>query len=286
VKVVQSQSWYFRRIFDEEYIDEEATVFHRTDCVDQYSNSEGCAVITLYAADSPNVVKIYLALEELELAYEAKPVDVMAGQNFSPEFVRLNPNAKVPVIVDQGGPNGQPIRIFESGAILIYLAEKSGRLLPVEPAERYQVLEWLMVQMSGLGPIFGQFIHFHLFAPNVSDYARSRYNTLTHRILGALETRLGEAEWLGGSNYSIADIATFPWVRPLPRVFGPGIETDYPKLTQWVARIAVRSATERALAAVEKIGQVTTSPFEASTENLDLVFGRGTHAHGIGNPSA
>lgn len=239
--------------------------------------AKGCELITLYAADSPNVVKIYLALEELELAYEAKPVDVMAGGNFSPEFVRLNPNAKVPVIVDQDGPDGQPIRIIESGAILIYLAEKSGKFLPVEPTERYQTLEWLMVQMSGLGPIFGQFIHFHLFAPNVSDYSHSRYSTLTHRILGALETRLGEAEWLGGSSYSIADIATFPWVRPLARIFGEGVETDYPKLTQWAARIAARPATERALAAVEKIGQVTTSPFEASTENLDLVFGRGAH---------
>jgi GSH-dependent disulfide-bond oxidoreductase len=240
-------------------------------------------VITLYAADSPNVVKVYLALEELELAYEAKPIDVMAGENFSSEFVRLNPNAKVPVIVDQDGPNGQPLTIFESGAILIYLAEKSGNLLPVEITGRCQVLEWLMVQMSGLGPIFGQLCHFHLFAPNVSDYAHSRYSMLTRRILGALEMRLGEAEWLGGSTYSIADIATFPWTRPLARIFGPGVEADYPKLTQWAARIAARPATARALAAAEKIGQVTTSPLEASTEILDLLFGRGAHARGIIN---
>jgi GST-like protein len=243
-------------------------------------------VITLYAANSPNVAKIYLALEELELAYEAKPVDVMAGENFAPEFVGLNPNAKVPVIMDQDGPKGQPVTIFESGAILIYLAEKTGNLLPAEPTERYQVLEWLMVQMSGQGPIFGQFFHFHLFAPNVSDYAYSRYSTLTHRILGALESRLGEADWLGGTSYSIADIATFPWTRPLARILGPSLETDYPKLTQWVAKIAARPATERALAAVEKIGQVTTSAVEASTENLDLIFGRGAHAHRIGNRGA
>ena len=242
-------------------------------------------MITLYAANSPNVVKIYLALEELELAYEAKPVDVMAGENFSPEFVRLNPNAKVPVIVDQDGPNGKSLTIFESGAILIYLAEKSKKLLPVELTERYQVLEWLMVQMSGFGPIFGQLCHFHIFAPNVSDYAHSRYSTLTHRILDALEMRLGEAEWLGGNSYSIADIATFPWTRPLARIFGPGVEAEYPKLTQWAARIAASPATARALAAAEKIGQVTTSPFEVSTEILDLVLGRGAHARGIINLS-
>jgi GSH-dependent disulfide-bond oxidoreductase len=240
-------------------------------------------VITLYAANSPNVVKVYLALEELELAYEAKPVDVMAGENFSPEFGRLNPNAKVPVIVDQDGPDGQPLTIFESGAILIYLAEKSGNLLPVEIRERYQVLEWLMVQMTGLGPIFGQLCHFHLFAPNVSDYAHSRYSTLTRRILDALEMRLGQAEWLGGGTYSIADIATFPWTRPLARIFGPGVEADYPKLTKWAARIAARPATARGLAAAEKIGQVTTSPLEVSSEILDLVFGRGAHARGIIN---
>ncbi|WP_332817699.1 glutathione S-transferase family protein [Sphingopyxis sp.] len=243
-------------------------------------------MITLYAADSPNVLKIYLALEELGLTYDAQPVDVMAGENFSPDFVRLNPNAKIPVIVDQDGPNGQSLTIFESGAILMYLAEKSGKLLPVELPERYRVLEWLMVQMSGFGPIFGQLCHFHLFAPNVSDYAHSRYSTLTHRILGAFETRLGEAEWLGGGSYSIADIATFPWTRSLVRIFGPAVEGDYPKLTQWAAKIASRPATLRAIAAIEKIGKVTTSPSDVSKDVLDLVFGRGVHARGIASRSA
>ncbi|MFM0348203.1 glutathione S-transferase family protein [Paraburkholderia sp. RL17-347-BIC-D] len=236
-------------------------------------------MITLYAADSPNVLKIYLALEEMGLEYRAIPVDVMAGQNFSPEFMRLNPNAKVPVVVDEDGPTGSPLTVFESGAVLIYLAEKTGKLIPSEASRRYQVLEWLMVQMSGLGPLFGQFIHFHLFAPDGNDYALSRYSTLAHRVIGALETRLSEAEWLGGCDYSVADIATFPWARPLSRIFGPGVEAEYPRLMEWLARIAARPATGRALAAVEEIGRLTTAPGEASPEALDLVFGRGTHAY-------
>lgn len=242
-------------------------------------------MITLYAADSPNVVKIYLALEELQLEYAATPIDVMAGKNFAPEFVRLNPNAKVPVIVDHAASGG-PLTVFESGAILIYLAEKTGKLLPTEPAQRYQVLQWLMVQMSGLGPIFGQFIHFILFASEPNEYALSRYGTLTHRILAALETRLSEAQWLGGAQYSIADIATFPWARPLTRIFGSEIEAEYPRLMQWVARIAARPATDRALAAVEGIGRLTTSPSAASPDSLDLVFGRKAHARKLSVPEA
>lgn len=241
-------------------------------------------MITLYAANSPNVLKIYLALEEMGLAYTAVPVDVMAGQNFSPEFIRLNPNAKVPLIVDDDGLGGEPFKVFESGAILLYLAEKSGRFFPAQPAARYRVLEWLMVQVSGLGPIFGQYIHFRLFAPEPVEYALSRYNTLSRRVFGALESRLGEAEWLGDDDYSIADIATFPWVRPLGQVFGPEIEAEYPRLTQWAQRISARPATARAIAAVEAIGRLTTSPADASPETRDLVFGRGAHAHRRGEP--
>lgn len=235
-------------------------------------------MITLYAADSPNVVKIHLALEEMELAYRTVPIDVMAGETFAPDFLRINPNGKVPVIVDETGSTGGPVTIFESGAILIYLAEKTGMFLPTDAVERYQTLQWLMVQMSGLGPILGQFVHFRLFAPEPDGYALSRYTTLTRRVLDALETRLGDAPWLGGSGYSIADMATFPWIRPLARLFGPEIDDDYPRLTQWVERIGARPATARALDAVEAVGRLTTPPGEASPENRDKVFGRGAYA--------
>ncbi|MES2450120.1 MAG: glutathione S-transferase N-terminal domain-containing protein [Pseudomonadota bacterium] len=235
-------------------------------------------MITLYAVDSPNVLKIYLALEELDLAYEAKPVDVMAGQNFSAEFAAINPNGKVPVIVDAAGPGGEPMTIFESGAILLYLAEKTGKLLSGDPRQRSQTIQWLMVQMSGLGPIFGQYIHFLLFAPEGNDYAMSRYKTLTYRILSALEARLGEVDWLGGSDYGIADIATFPWIRPIDRVFGPEIAITFPRLARWTAKIAERPATARALAGIEAINRLTTATTEAAPQHLDLVFGRGAHA--------
>lgn len=230
-------------------------------------------MITLYAAPSPNVVKVYLALEEMGLGYEARPVDMMTGQNFTAEFLRLNPNAKVPVIVDEDEAGGRQV-IFESGAILIYLAEKTGRFLSTDPTERYRVLEWLMVQMSGLGPLFGQLIHFQRYAPKGNDYALARYEILARRVIAALEARLSEAEWLGGSTYSIADVATFPWVRSLDRIFGPGIEADHAKLTQWAAAISARPATARALAAVERIAQLMTPPAKASPATVDRFFGR------------
>lgn len=235
-------------------------------------------MITLYAVDSPNVLKIFVALEELGLPYEAMPVDVMAGQNFSPEFVAINPNGKVPVIVDTDGPAGESITVFESGAILLYLAEKTGKLLSGDPIERSRTIQWLMVQMSGLGPIFGQYIHFLRFAPEGNDYSLSRYRTLTSRVFSALEIRLNEVEWLGGNDYSIADIATFPWVRPLGKIFGPETVAEYPRLSQWGARIADRPAVDRALAGIDAINRLTTSTTAATPEHLDRVFGRGAHA--------
>jgi len=235
-------------------------------------------LITLYAADSPNVIKVYLALEEMELRYRAIPVDVMAGAQFDAAFMRLNPNARVPAITDDDGQDGHSQTIFESGAILLYLADKTGRFLPRGAAARYDAIQWLMMQMSSIGPMFGQYMHFLRYAPPGNDYALSRYRTQVRRILDVLEKRLGEAEWLGGNDYSIADIATFPWARPLGRVFGPGTETDYPRLMQWVARIAARPAVERALAAALETANRTTAPGNAAPETLDRVFGRGAHA--------
>ncbi len=155
-------------------------------------------MIDLYAMGSPNVVKIYIALEEMELPYTVHPVDVFGEAQFDPEFLRLNPLAKVPVITDHDGPGGKPYTLFESGAILQYLAEKTGQFLPKDPIGRFDALQWMMVQMTLVGPMFGQFVHFMRFAPKGNDYALDRYRTQARRALEALDTRLGVAPFLGG----------------------------------------------------------------------------------------
>ena len=235
-------------------------------------------MIDLYGMGSPNVVKIYLALEEMGLAYKAIPVDVFGGEQFDPAFTRLNPNAKVPLIVDHEGPGGRPYTVFESGAILLYLAEKSGKFLPSEARARFDVVQWMMVQMTGLGPMFGQFVHFMRFAPPGNDYALSRYRTQVRRVLDVLEARLKEQPYLGGAEYSIADMATFPWARNTGTLLGKQVEADYPKLMAWVAGIAARPAVVKALAAVDDVRAKTTAFDKAKPELLDKLFGRGAFA--------
>jgi GST-like protein len=222
-------------------------------------------------------VKIIIALEELELPHQLKTVDVFAGQQFDAQFVKLNPNAKVPVITDSDGPGGKPYTLFESGAILLYLAEKTGKLLPTERGARYDVIQWLMVQLTGVGPMFGQFVHFFRFAPQGNDYSLSRYRTQVKRVCEVLDARLGEAPYLGGAAYSIADIATFPWARNLKMFIGDGASA-YPKIQAWVEKIEKRPAVARALAAVEKMRETLTPFDKAKPELLDKVFGRGKHA--------
>src|ERR1700736_5207939 len=168
-------------------------------------------MIGLYAMGSPNGVKIYIALAEMALRDPVHPVDVFGEAQFSPEFLRLNPNAKVPVIVDPEGPGGRPFTVFESGAILIYLAEKTGQFPAKDGAARYDALQWMMVQMTTVGPMFGQYVHFMRFAPKGNDYSLNRYRTQVRRVLQVLEGRLATVPFLGGKSYSIADIATFPW---------------------------------------------------------------------------
>src|SRR5437879_1000957 len=187
-------------------------------------------VIDLYAMGSPNVVKIYIALEEMGLPYTVHPVDVFGEAQFSPEFLRLNPNAKVPVIVDREAAGGQPYTVFESGAILVYLADKTGRFLAKDGAARYDALQWMMVQMTTVGPMFGQYVHFMRFAPKGNDYSLNRYRTQVRRVLEVLEGRLAAVPFLGGQSYSIADIATFPWARHVGTFLGTAAEADYPKL--------------------------------------------------------
>jgi GSH-dependent disulfide-bond oxidoreductase len=235
-------------------------------------------MIDLYAMGSPNVVKIYIALEEMGLRYNVHPVDVFGEEQFKAEFLRLNPVAKVPVITDHDGPGGKPYTLFESGAILLYLAEKTGQLLSKDPIARFDAIEWMMVQMTLVGPMFGQYVHFMRFAPKGNDYALDRYRTQVRRALEVLEKRLAAVPFLGGESYSIADVATFPWARNVGTFLGKPAEAEYPKLMAWVAIIAARPAVARGLAAVEEVRAKTTQFDQADAEAMDRLFGRGRFA--------
>jgi GSH-dependent disulfide-bond oxidoreductase len=234
-------------------------------------------MIDLYAMGSPNVVKIYIALEEMGLPYTVHPVDVFAEGQFSPEFVKLNPNAKVPVIVDTEGPGGKPYTVFESGAILQYLADKTGKFLAEDGPARYDALQWMMVQMTTIGPMWGQYVHFWRFAPKGNDYALDRYRTQVRKTLDVVEKRLGEATYLGGAEYSLADIATFPWLRNTGMFLGKNVEAEYPRIVSWVARIAARPAVIKALAAVDDVRTKTTQFDKAGEAGKDRLFGRGRY---------
>jgi GST-like protein len=227
---------------------------------------------------SPNVVKIFIALEELGLPYTVHPVDVFGGKQFDEAFLKLNPNAKVPVIVDSEGFGGKPYTVFESGAILLYLAEKTGKLLPRDPAAKFDTIQWLMTQMSTVGPMFGQYVHFLRFAPGGNDYAKSRYFTQASRVCEVIDQRLGTATYLGGSEYSIADIATFPWMRAVPAILGAEAAAKIPNIVRWVKAIDERPAVQKALAEVEAVRARTTAFDKAEAATLDKVFGRGQFA--------
>jgi GSH-dependent disulfide-bond oxidoreductase len=230
-------------------------------------------MIDLYALTSPNVQKIFLALEELELPYNTKFIDVWKGEQFTPDFIKINPNSKIPAIVDHDGPGGKPYTVFESGAILLYLAEKTGKLLSKDPRKRFDAIQWLMVQLTGVGPTFGQWTHFTLFAPKDNEYSMSRHRTEMKRLYELLEKRLGEAPYLGGDEYSIADVATFPWTRNHD---AQGVKwADNPNLARWFDAIAARPAVKRAL---DKVAQIKSAREVATDENKDRLFGRGRYA--------
>jgi GST-like protein len=230
-------------------------------------------MIDLYALTSPNVQKVFLALEELELPYNTKFIDVWKGEQFTPDFIKINPNSKIPAIVDHDGPGGKPSAVFESGAILLYLAEKTGKLLSKDPRKRFDAIQWLMVQLTGVGPTFGQWTHFTLFAPKDNEYSMSRYRTEMKRLYELLEKRLGEAPYLGGDEYSIADVATFPWTRNHD---AQGVKwADNPNLARWFDAIAARPAVKRAL---DKVAQIKSAREVATDESKDRLFGRGRYA--------
>ena len=203
-------------------------------------------MIDVWTWPTPNGHKVHIALEELGLSYKVIPVDIGAGEQFKPEFLAITPNHRIPAIVDHDGPGGVPLALFESGAILIYLAEKGGALMPSDPAQRLLCLQWLMFQMGGVGPMFGQYNHFAAYAPEKLPYAIERYGNEVQRLHRVLEKRLAGSAYLAGPEYSIADIATFPWVRNPDR---RGIElTSYPSVARWHDEIASRPAVQRGVA--------------------------------------
>jgi len=207
-------------------------------------------MIDLYTWPTPNGHKVHIMLEETGLPYRVIPIDIGKGDQFDPEFLKISPNNKMPAMVDPDGPGGRPYSLFESGAILIYLAEKTGRFLPEDARDRYTVLQWLMFQMGGVGPMFGQTHHFRHYAPEQIDYAIERYTNEAGRLYGVIDRRLGEAPYLAGDEYTIADIATFPWARD-PARKGHEVE-DFPNLKRWLAEIEARPAVERGLAVLRE----------------------------------
>ena len=200
-------------------------------------------MIEAWTWPTPNGHKVHIMLEEAGVPYKVVPVNIGQGEQFKPEFLAITPNHRIPAIVDPEGPGDKPISLFESGAILIYLAEKTGKFIPAEPAARYLCLQWLMFQMGGVGPMFGQYNHFAAYAPEKIPYAIERYTNEVKRLHRVLDQRLGESEYLAGADYSIADIATFPWVRNPAR---RGIDlADYPHVQRWHDAIAARPAVMR-----------------------------------------
>ncbi|MBZ8141569.1 glutathione S-transferase [Rubrivivax gelatinosus] len=200
-------------------------------------------MIEVYSWATPNGHKVHVMLEECGLPYRVHAVDIGAGEQFAPDFLAISPNNKIPAIVDPDGPDGQPISLFESGAILVYLAGKTGRFLPESVRGRYETLEWLMFQMGGVGPMLGQAHHFRIYAPEKIDYAVDRYTNEAKRLYGVMNRKLAKTRYIAGDEYTIADIAIFPWLRSWKN---QGIDwTDFPHLKGWFDEIGARPAVQR-----------------------------------------
>ncbi len=226
-------------------------------------------MIDLYSWATPNGHKIHIMLEECGLPYNVHAINIGAGDQFKPEFLKISPNNKMPAIVDSEGPGGKPFSLFESGAILVYLAEKTGKLIPHNIAERYKMLQWLMFQMGGVGPMLGQNHHFRIYAPEKIQYAIDRYTKEANRLYNVIDKQLAQSKYLAGDEYTIADIATFPWLRSYERQ-GVNIE-DYPHLKKWFDEIAARPAVQRGvkvLTELRKEGPIDDKAREAMFGNM------------------
>jgi GST-like protein len=200
-------------------------------------------MIDVYSTATPNGHKVHIMLEECGLPYRVHHIDIGAGDQFKPDFLAISPNNKIPAIVDTDGPDGKPLSLFESGAILIYLASKAGQFLGNTDREKFETLQWLMFQMGGVGPMLGQAHHFRVYAPEKIDYAINRYTNETKRLYGVIEKQLSQAPYLAGDAYTVADIATFPWLRSWQN---QGIDwADYPNVKRWFDEISERPAVRR-----------------------------------------
>jgi GSH-dependent disulfide-bond oxidoreductase len=224
-------------------------------------------MIDVYSWATPNGHKVHIMLEECGLAYRVIPVNIGAGDQFKPEFLAISPNNRIPAITDPDGPDGKPISLFESGAILVYLAAKSGKFMPATDRAKYEMLQWLMFQMGGVGPMLGQAHHFRMYAPEQIEYAVNRYSNEARRLYGVIDRRLAQSPWLGGREYSIADIATFPWLRSWEKqgiVLG-----DYPHLERWFHKIAARPAVQRGVEVLANLRRPVTGDKER-----EILFGK------------
>ena len=231
-------------------------------------------MIDVYSWATPNGHKVHIMLEEcgykLGRDWRAIAVNIGAGDQFKPEFLKISPNNKIPALVDPDGPDGKPISVFESGAILVYLAAKTGKFMPKSDRAKYEVLQWLMFQMGGVGPMLGQNHHFRLYAPDKIEYAIQRYTNEARRLYGVIDQRLSESKYLGGSTYSIADMATFPWLRNWQN---QGMVMDeFPHLKKWFEAIAARPAVQRGVQVLTELRK----PLH-DDKARDILFGKGQY---------
>jgi GST-like protein len=221
-------------------------------------------MIKHYYWPTPNGHKTAIMLEEVELEYEVCIVNILEGDQFDPAFIAISPNNRIPAIVDTDGPQGEPYTVFESGAILMYLAEKTGKLWPQDSVERYDVIQWLMFQMGNVGPMFGQNGYFQGYCPEDVPLAKERYHNVCKQLYGVMDRRLGESEYLAGSNYSIADVATFPWTMPKQQEMHRIDITQYPNVKRWSETVAMRPAVQRGIAVMAedmKVGNPTQETY-------------------------
>ena len=225
-------------------------------------------MIDLFYWPTPNGHKISIALEEMGLDYQVHYVDIGAGDQFTDAFLKISPNNKMPAIIDQDGPDGQPVSVFESGAILLYLAQKTGKLMPSSPAEQIEMTEWLMWQMGGFGPMLGQAHHFNFYAPEKIDYAMNRYSTEANRLYKVLDTRLDGRDYIVGDALSIVDIAVLPWTRTYER---QNVDIDdYPHVKRWILSLNERPSVQ----AGYKVGAERRQDLRGlSAEDWNKLFG-------------
>jgi GST-like protein len=228
-------------------------------------------MIDVYSAGTPNGHKVHIMLEECGLPYRLHHVDISAGDQFRPSFLSISPNNKIPAIVDADGPDGKPISLFESGAILVYLASKVGKFLGATDREKFTTLQWLMFQMGGVGPMLGQTHHFRVYAPEKIEYAITRYSNEAKRLYGVIDKQVGHSAYLAGDEYTIADIATYPWLRSAQN---QGIDwADFPNAKRWFDEIDNRPAVKRAL---ESFAEIKRAPMD--DKQREILFGATQYA--------